>query len=120
MATIEFFRVIRGVEVKVCADSFDGDPSTGVGFGPEELWAVRLGGDGKDAGDFELADEEIELLSIEATEIYEGDRREDDVSIGFGGADTSNLGTPISELSGRPGEPGWEKFKAIARSWGYD
>jgi hypothetical protein len=30
------------------------------------------------------------------------------------------LGTPISELSGRPGEPGWEKFKAIARSWGYE
>ena len=30
------------------------------------------------------------------------------------------LGTPSSELSGRPGEPGWEKFKAIAKSWGYD
>jgi hypothetical protein len=30
------------------------------------------------------------------------------------------LGTPISQLSGRPGEPGWEKFKQIAASWGYD
>ena len=30
------------------------------------------------------------------------------------------LGTPISQLSGRPGEPGFEQFKAIARSWGYD
>jgi hypothetical protein len=30
------------------------------------------------------------------------------------------IGTPISELSGRPGHPGYEKFKAIARSWGYD
>ena len=30
------------------------------------------------------------------------------------------LGTPISELSGRPGHPGYEKFKAIAASWGYD
>jgi hypothetical protein len=30
------------------------------------------------------------------------------------------FGAPLSELSGRPGEPGWEKFKAIARSWGYD
>ena len=28
-------------------------------------------------------------------------------------------GTPISELSGRPGEPGYERFKEIARSWGY-
>jgi hypothetical protein len=30
------------------------------------------------------------------------------------------LGTPISELSGRPGRPGYERFKAIAASWGYD
>jgi hypothetical protein len=30
------------------------------------------------------------------------------------------LGTPISQLSGRPGEPGFERFKDIARSWGYD
>ncbi len=30
------------------------------------------------------------------------------------------LGTPISELSGRPGRPGYERFKEIARSWGYD
>lgn len=31
-----------------------------------------------------------------------------------------DLGTPISELSGRPGHPGWDRFKAIAASWGYD
>lgn len=30
------------------------------------------------------------------------------------------LGTPISELSGRPGEPGYAEFVRIARSWGYD
>lgn len=30
------------------------------------------------------------------------------------------IGTPISELSGRPGHEGYEKFCAIARSWGYD
>lgn len=30
------------------------------------------------------------------------------------------IGTPISELSGRPGHPGYENFKAIASSWGYD
>lgn len=30
------------------------------------------------------------------------------------------LGTPISQLSGRPGEPGYERFVEIAKSWGYD
>lgn len=30
------------------------------------------------------------------------------------------LGTPISQLSGRPGYPGYEQFRAIAQSWGYD
>ena len=30
------------------------------------------------------------------------------------------LGTPISQLSGRPGHEGYEEFKRIARSWGYD
>lgn len=30
------------------------------------------------------------------------------------------LGTPISQLSGRPGEPGYDEFKRIARSWGYE
>lgn len=30
------------------------------------------------------------------------------------------FGTPISQLSGRPGEPGYEEFCRIARSWGYD
>lgn len=30
------------------------------------------------------------------------------------------LGTPISQLSGRTGELGYEQFKRIARSWGYE
>ena len=30
------------------------------------------------------------------------------------------LGTPISQLSGRPGEPGYAEFCRISRSWGYD
>jgi hypothetical protein len=33
---------------------------------------------------------------------------------------TGKLGTPLSELSGQPGHPGYERFCAIARSWGYD
>lgn len=39
--------------------------------------------------------------------------------IGCGGS-KRQLGTPISELSGRPGTPGYERFAEIARSWGYD
>ncbi len=30
------------------------------------------------------------------------------------------LGTPASQLSGRPGHAGFEDFCRIARSWGYD
>ena len=29
------------------------------------------------------------------------------------------LGTPLSEVSGRPGHPGYKRFKQIAESWGY-
>jgi hypothetical protein len=32
----------------------------------------------------------------------------------------TRLGTPLSELSGRPGHPGYDRFVAIAKSWGYD
>jgi len=30
------------------------------------------------------------------------------------------FGTPISELSGRVGQKGYDKFVNIARSWGYE
>lgn len=30
------------------------------------------------------------------------------------------FGTPISQLSGRPGEPGYGEFCRIARSWGHE
>ena len=30
------------------------------------------------------------------------------------------MGTPISQLSGRPGHPGYAEFCRITRSWGYD
>ena len=35
-------------------------------------------------------------------------------------AGPKKYGTPISELSGRPGEPGYAEFCRIARSWGHD
>src|SRR3990167_9513154 len=30
------------------------------------------------------------------------------------------LGTPLSQLSGRPGEPGYKRFCEIAASWGHE
>jgi hypothetical protein len=30
------------------------------------------------------------------------------------------LGTPMSQISGRPGRQGYEEFKRIAASWGHD
>lgn len=30
------------------------------------------------------------------------------------------LGTPLSEISGRPGHSGYDEFARIARSWGYE
>ena len=30
------------------------------------------------------------------------------------------IGTPLSELSGRPGHPGYDEFCRIARSWGHE
>lgn len=46
---------------------------------------------------------------------------EDAVDIGPPPRDPDKpLGTPISQLSGRPGEPGYEEFCRIAKSWGFD
>ena len=44
-----------------------------------------------------------------------------DAEMEFEGRDLGiRLGTPISQLSGRPGHPGYDRFVEIARSWGYD
>ena len=70
---VEFEKTIRGVEVTVHADNFDSDPSVGIGLGPDELWAET------DAGaEFALTDEEVDQLSIEATDRYEGIMAYDD------------------------------------------
>ena len=39
---------------------------------------------------------------------------------GCGGGPPQPLGTPLSQLSARPGEPGYAEFCRIARSWGYE
>lgn len=38
----------------------------------------------------------------------------------FGRQTGEAIGTPLSELSGRPGHDGYDKFVQIAKSWGYD
>lgn len=43
----------------------------------------------------------------------------DDVPISFASG-RKDIGTPISKLSGRVGEPGFNQFAKFARSWGYD
>jgi hypothetical protein len=68
MARIDFFRTIRGIEVQVFADSFEGDDDTGIPYGPEDVWAETLDGE-----PFELTDEEAEELGMAATDMYLGD-----------------------------------------------
>jgi hypothetical protein len=50
-------------------------------------------------------------------EFETGARRADCPGCNPGGP--HELGTPATELSGRPGHPGYDKFKAISDSWGY-
>ncbi len=61
MARFESERVIRGEEVKVFADSFDGDPSVGIPYGPEEVWATTF-----DGNHFDLTSEEEEKIAEDA------------------------------------------------------
>lgn len=44
---------------------------------------------------------------------------EGDVAISFAPADKP-LGTPLSQLSGRPGHPGYAEFCRIAKTYGHD
>lgn len=51
----------------------------------------------------------------------EHEYHDDDVIVGPAPREPGqSIGTPISQLSGRPGEPGWEEFKRIAKTYGYD
>lgn len=70
---VSFEKTIRGVEVTVHADNFDSDPSVGIGLSPDELWAETT-----DGTEFALTDEEVDQLSIEATDRYEGIMAYDD------------------------------------------
>ncbi len=51
---------------------------------------------------------------------YPHEPLEDDVIPGPTRDPSQKLGTPLSELSGRIGTPGYAGFVRIAKSWGYD
>lgn len=66
MRKIEFSATVRGVEITIHAEQFDGDPSVGIPYGPEAVYATR-----EDNGeDFPLTDEEAGTFGIEAMESY--------------------------------------------------
>jgi len=75
------------------------DPSVGI----------MCGGWYCDACDHPIGEHEIEREPLA-----------DDVGISFARDSGEPLGTPLSQISGRPGEPGFEEFERIARTWGYD
>jgi hypothetical protein len=55
------------------------------------------------------------------TYFFDGEARADRADCpGCNPGGPRQLGTPISQLSGRPGFPGYDKFCEIAASWGYD
>lgn len=56
--------VIRGIPVYVCADEFTEDKSTGIRFGPEQVYAIRR----DDGTAFELTQEETEAVILRASE----------------------------------------------------
>lgn len=80
-------------------------------YEPDDYSCGIVGGWYCDACDLGIAEHEIEREPLE-----------DDVPIitATEARGDKPLGTPISQLSGRPGEPGYEEFCRIARSWGYD
>jgi hypothetical protein len=73
-------------------------------------WSVGLvGGWYCDACDFGISESD-----------YPREPMEGDVSIPPAAPRKGPIGTPLSQLSGRPGHPGYEEFVRIAKSWGYD
>jgi len=58
--------IVRGIPVWVCADEFEADPATGLGWGPGCIWAIRR----DDGTAFELtSDDENHWAGIAAEKI---------------------------------------------------
>lgn len=81
-------------------------------FRPED--AARFG---------DVTAEEDEAVINRLNQIVAEDRYEPmdgDVSISLVREPGEPLGTPLSEISGRPGHDGFEEFCRIAKTYGYD
>ena len=59
--------IIRGIPVFVCANEFEEDQSVGLGWGPGEVFAIRR----DDGTAFEMTAEELDAVSVRASEEYE-------------------------------------------------
>ncbi len=64
----EIETVIRGTCVTVYGDNYTEDPSVGLGFGPEEVWAEL-----PDGSQFELTDDEENDFSQKLADIKRDD-----------------------------------------------
>ena len=60
-----FNRTIRGIELEIFAEDFDGDPSIGIPYTAQHIYAID-----EDGQDFQLTNNEVEQISIEATKAY--------------------------------------------------
>lgn len=69
---VSFCQTIRETEVLIVADKFQEDPNGGISMSPEELGAWVLNEDGSTGAAFELTVDEVELLSIKASEYFDG------------------------------------------------
>lgn len=66
MTKLSKTETIREIEVEVFATDFDGDPSVGIAYGPETIWAETL-----DGQPFELTAEEIDKYSVYFSQVYQ-------------------------------------------------
>ena len=78
-------------------------------FEPTESDVGFYGGWYCDVCDLAIGEHEVEREPLEGDVYIEPEPRPE-----------GKLGTPMSQISGRPGHPGYAEFKRIARSWGYD
>lgn len=111
---------IGGVEMEfrclICGQDVGGVPHAGVrGICEQHCYDHDFEYDRYRHGHF--------CLHCDAEREYEPS--EDDIPIYFGRAPGEPIGTPLSELAGRPdgtieGQERYERFVEIGRSWGYD
>lgn len=125
MAKGSFYTKFRGEEYSIAYDLDFSGPGSGVGG---EWWFEDLTAEQHDA--LKITPEEDEALFRECVNYADGLLREPmegDIPL-FGAGDrdpTQPLGTPLSELAGRPdgtreGDKRYAEFVRIAKSWGYD